>query len=204
MTQRTPDFLYQGPFTVAEGTATAVGPTKMRRVDYARVVRKGGVQRKTALSGFALAGLRGALLDLGLAWRAELGVRLDLRPLSLEVRLGTSGSQQHNQRLTISSYETAASLAGLHVFDLAGVSIGVGLEAGLAWFAQRFNDPGTRARDGLGGFLAPLLLIEAPLARRFYLRLDAALLTYFLRSEEQAGVLTALSYRATGGLGVYF
>ncbi len=204
VTERNREFLRQGPFLVATGAVTTVTAAQLQRVDYARVVRKGSVARSRAFSGFVLGGVRGALLGLGTAARAELGGRLDLRPLSLELRLGLGGSQQQNQVLAISTYEVSAAVAGLHAFDLNRVTISLGIELGLSWFGQRFSAPETRARNTLAGFLAPVVQLEIPLRRRLYLRADGALLTYFLQTATSSALTPSLSYRAVAGLGVYY
>jgi hypothetical protein len=177
----------------------------MRRVEYARVVRKGAVARSVAWSALAAGGVRGQLMSLGTAWRTDVGARLDLRPLSLELRLGLGGARHINDRLTIRSWETAASLAGLHIFDLRGLSIGLGLEAGLAWIGQRFSDGHSLGRDSLAGFFAPIAQLEIPIVRRLYARADGAFMTYLLHEQAAAGDVTAaLSFRVSAGLGVYF
>lgn len=204
VTQRNREFLRQGLFVVPAGGAVTVTAAALRQVDYARVVRKGAVERTRALSGFALGGVRGELLRLGTAARVDFGGRVDLRSLSLELRLGLAGSQQRNQLITIDSYEVTAAVAGLHVFDLRPLSIGLGLELGLAWLGQRFSAAATADRNSLAGFLAPVLQVEIPVHRRLYLRLDGALLTYFLRTATSAAVTPELSYRAMGGLGVFY
>jgi hypothetical protein len=202
--QRNTEFLRQGTFVVVAGADTAVAVEALRRVEYARVVRKGAVKATRAWSLFALGGVRGELLDLGPAWRTELGARLDLRPVSLELRLGLSGSNQVNERIAIHTWETAASLAGVHVFDLGAVSLGVGVEGGLAWLGQRFSDAETKPRDALAGLLGPLVELEVPLRRRLYARVDGAFLTYLATDQASAGVAPLLSYRFTVGAGAYF
>ncbi len=204
VTQRNREFLRQGLFAVPAGGAATVSVADLRAIDYARVVRKGTVERTRALGLFVVGGVRGALLELGTAGYATLGGRLDLRSLSLELRLGLGIAQQRNPLLTISSYEATAAVAGLHVFDLHPLSIGLGLELGLAWLGQRFSAAGTRDRNSLAGFIAPVLQLDIPLRRRLYLRLEGALLTYFLRTASAAAVAPELSYRALGGLGAYF
>jgi hypothetical protein len=204
VTQRHPEFLRQGLFTVASGGETVIAPEGMRRVEYARVVRKGGVRPTHAWSAFAAGGVRGQLLGLGLAGAGDVGARLDLRSVSLELRLGLAGSRHDNERLDIRSYETTLSLAGLHVFDVGLLALGVGLEAGAVWFAQRFVGPQTSARNATGGLMAPLIEVELPIRRRFYARLDGAFDIYFLPAQATPGIDTLLSYRFTAGAGAYF
>ncbi|MEP6654215.1 MAG: caspase family protein [Myxococcales bacterium] len=202
--ERNREFLRQESFLVAPGSVTAVESARMRRVDYARVVRKGTVDRTRALSVVATGGVRGPLEGLGTAWGGGVGVRLDLPNASLELQLGFASSVRDNDWLRITSRETAASLAALHVFDLGGLSLGAGLGGGLAWFAQRFDSPGTAPRDGLAAFLGPLAQIEVPLARRWYARVDGAFLTYLMDVGESGDARTLSTCRAGAGLGAYF
>jgi hypothetical protein len=204
VTQRNREFLRQGSFVVASGASVAVAPESMHRVEYARVVRKGGAAPTHAWSLFVAGGVRGELLGLGTAGHADVGARVDLRSVSLELRIGFSGSERDNERLAIKSYETSLSLAGLHVFDVGALSLGIGLEGGPAWMAQRFVGPATAPRDGLAGFIAPIMQLELPIRRRFYARLDGAFDVYFMAPQSRPGIDTSLSYRVTLGGGVYF
>jgi hypothetical protein len=188
---------------VTAGTVTTVDPPRMERIEYARVVRKGGVARRSSLSAVALAGARGPLFDLGASARLDLGVRLDLQPISLELRLGGGEARQRNDHQTIRTFETVLSLAVVHVFDLPYVSVGFGIEIGAAWLAQRFDAPGTAARNTLAGILAPELEVEIPVHRRLVLRLDASAPTYFVRRASDHGdVVSRLCYRLLGGFEV--
>jgi caspase domain-containing protein len=204
VSERTPQYLRQGTFVVAARGTTAVRLEEMRRVDYARVVRKGATELTRSWSAFALVGVRGDLLDLGSAAGARLGARLDLRPLSLELSLGANRADRANSRLDIVSYETALSVTGLHVFDMPRWSLGLGLEVGGAWLAQRFSDPGTRDRDAFAGLIAPVLQVEVPIGRRVYARAEGAFLTYLLLTERASGASTLTSYRMGAGAGVYY
>jgi hypothetical protein len=203
--ERRRDFLRQDLFTVATGATTAVDSSHMHRVEYARVVRKGAVDRTRAFSVLALGGVRGALEGLGTAWRGGVGARLDLPSLSLELQLGFAASQRDNDWLRITSRETAASLAALHVFDLGRLSLGAGLDVGLAWFAQRFDSPNTMGRDSVAGFLGPVAQLEVPLVQRWYARIDGAFVTYLINAGDATAGVSALStYRASAGVGAYF
>jgi hypothetical protein len=207
VTLRAPDHLLQASVPVAAGGVTRVATERMRRIDYANVVRKGGAQRQSVWSAFVAAGARGALADLGPAWLGDLGLRLDLSSFSIEARLGAGRSQRHNERLAITTEEVSSSLAALRAADLRVLTLALGVEAGAAWLRQRFDDGLTPGRRTAGLFLAPLAVLEARLLGRTYLRLDGGVRTYFLRvgKSEEAGDRRALvTFRVTGGLGVYF
>jgi hypothetical protein len=204
--ERRPDFLRQEMFLVAAAGDTAVDAERMRRVEYARVVRKGPSDGPGhAVSAFVTGAVRGEVQGLGTAWRTGLGARLDLRSLSLELHLVLGGSEHRNEWQTIRSTETGAAVAGLHVFDLGPLSLGLGLEGGLALFFQRFDAVNTGARRLVAPFFGPVAELEVPVRRRFYLRAEAAFMTYFAETEARPGRLSALStFRLGGGAGMFF
>jgi hypothetical protein len=204
VSERRRDFLRQDQFLVTAGATVTIEPEQMQRVEYARAVRKGTVERSHALSVVALGGVRGELLELGTAWRSALGLRLDLTAVSLELLASFGQSLQHNDWLGIRSTETALSAAGVHVFDLGGLSAGLGVDAGLAWFAQRFTGTGSTPRNATAGFVGPCAQLEVPFGSRFYARGDAALVSYLLQAarDDDLGVFT--SYRVSLGAGAYF
>jgi hypothetical protein len=207
VTLRAPDHLMQATVPVTAGETTRITAERMRRIDYARVVRKGGAARQAAWSAFAVAGARGPIAELGPSWLGDVGARLDLSSFSIEARLGAGRSRRHNERLVIDTQEVAASLAGLRALDLRVLTLALGVEAGGAWLRQRFGDGLTPGRQTTGMFLAPLAVIEVRLLGRGYLRLDGAVRTYLLKvaggaqTEERRAVV---ALRATAGLGVYF
>ena len=204
VTRREPDHLEQGRFDVAVHATTMVAPEAMARLEYARVVRKGGTVRKVAGSLFADGGVRGEIFGLGTAWRTEVGGRVDLRQVSLALRVAFSQSTRDNERLDITTREVDLAVDGLRAFDLGPLTLDVGLEAGAAFFAQAFHDPATPDRSSTGPFVGALGQLELPLPHRFYARLELAGLFYFLRTGDSSAMSSAATYRAGIGLGVAF
>jgi hypothetical protein len=204
VTRREPDHLEQGRFDVAVHGTTLVAPEAMARLEYARVVRKGGTVRKVAGSLFADGGVRGELFGLGTAWRTEVGGRVDLRQVSLALRVAFSQSARDNGRLDITTREIDFAVDGLRAFDLGPLTLDVGLEAGAAVFAQAFHDPATPDRASVGPFVGALGQLELPLPHRFYARLEVAGLFYFLHTGDASGTSSAATYRLGLGLGVAF
>jgi hypothetical protein len=207
VTFRGKDHLRQGKIAVGAGGTTVLRASALRRVDYARVVRKGGTERRRAASIMIQGGARGGLLDLGAAWRGDLVTRVDFAPLSLELRIGAGFSAQSNQRLNIDTRELATSVAALRAFDLGPLTLSLGFEAGVGWISQAFHDPQTPDRDGTAIDLGPVVQLEIPLGGRYYLRADVAALTYFLRTGNKSADVhweTPVTYRALFGVGIYF
>ena len=204
VTSRGSDWLSQLAVTLPAAGQTVVDPARMERIEYARVVRKGNVDRRSVLSLVVLAGARGQLLDLGTTGRVDVGARLDFRPVSVELRVGAGAANHHNDRLAVRTIETTSSFAAVHVFDLPHVSFGFGIEVGVAWLAQRFDSPDTAGRDSLAGILAPVVQIELPIQRRVVVRLDGAAPTYLLREAAMhaAPISGQLSFRLLAGVGI--
>lgn len=168
------------------------------------MVRKGGTIRKVAGSLFADGGVRGEIFGLGTAWRTEVGGRVDLRQVSLALRVAFAQSARDNGRLDITTNEVDLAVDGLRAFDLGPLTLDVGLEAGAAFFAQAFHDPTTPDRSSTGPFVGALGQLELPLPHRFYARLEVAGLFYFLHTGDVSGMSSAATYRAGIGLGVAF
>lgn len=202
VTRREPDHLLQGRADVAEGRTTGVTGTRMTRIEHARVVRKGGTDLESALGVFAVGGIRSAILGLGTAARGEAGVRLDLAVLSLEARLGIGSSTTHSDRLRIDTRELAVSLAALRAFDLGPITWSAGVEAGGLRIDQSFHEEQTPDRTALAWSVGPLTTVQVPIAGPLDLRIEGALLTWFLPGEREAA--TPVSARAAAGIGASF
>jgi hypothetical protein len=208
VTRHETDHLEQGRFDVRPQQLTQVMPELMARLDYARVVRKGGTLRHISGSLFAATGLRGSLLGLGEAWQTSIGGRLDLHQFSLELRLGFAQSDLDNMRLDILTREISGAVDAIRAFDLGPLTLNVGLEVGVAGLWQALHDPTQVERRSFGPFVGAVGQLELPLWRRLFVRLELAGLFYFLQvpgtSSGSTMTSTEPTYRVSGGLGVYF
>jgi hypothetical protein len=202
VTRHETDHLEQGRFDVRAREQTSVEPQLMARLDYARVVRKGGTERHATGSLFAAAGLRGSILGLGPAWHTLVGARLDLKQFSLEARLAFAQSDVDNGRLDITTREISVALAALRAFDLGPLTLDVGLEGGGGWILQALHDAGQLDRKSFAPLVGAVGQFEIPLWRRLYARIEVAGDFYFLRTG--GAVTTQPTFRVDGGLGVYF
>ena len=206
VTRHETDHLEQGRFEVRARERTDVMPALMARLDYARVVRKGGTERHATGSLFAAVGTRGSLLGLGPSWQTLVGGRVDLKQVSLELRAGFGQSDLDNGRLDITTREITAAVDALRAFDLGPLTLDIGLELGGSWLHQALHDPQQQDRSAFGPFVGAVGQFEIPLWRRLYLRVEVAGLFYFLRAADVSGGLTSTqaTFRADGGLGIYF
>jgi len=206
VSRRSSDHLLQGTFDVKRGVTTSVETSDMTRVEYARVVRKGGTRETRAYSAYTVGGVRGSLLGIGMGWNVGMGGRLDLSALSIELRVQGVYASKDGNRITIDTHELGSSVVGLRAFDLGRVTLGAGIELGGFWLAQKFRDAQSPDRDTVGAVLGPIGVAEIPLGR-WYARAEFAALTYILRTgndPQMTDVDTPLTFRAALGAGAYF
>ena len=168
VTERNREFLRQGPFLVATGVVTTVTAAQLQRVDYARVVRKGSVERRRAFSGFVLGGVRGALLGLGLGVTGDHG--------KVQTTAGDITSLQFALALdaTLGLHREAFALEAL-----LGLSLGV---------ARMRGEPTEDDVSG-GTLVAPLLI--ARLGGRTFVSLGRRL---FLTAALELGVVLVTAH----------
>ncbi|HVO32113.1 MAG TPA: hypothetical protein VMV18_15330, partial [bacterium] len=190
VSRRERDYLLEGTFSVAPKGSTTVETRGMREVAYAQVVRKGGTATNHSWSAYVMGTARSAQLDAGPAAGAEVGVRLDLRPLTLQVGLAElrgSTSQISRPGLEyIDSREYAATITALRVFDVDRWSFGVGAAAGGAQLTRSYDrshwlppPPGTNPgppffdNNSLGVYAGPAAAAELRVWRALHVRAEA-------------------------------
>jgi hypothetical protein len=184
---RAPDALLEGAFDVAAGAALTLDESRLERIAYARLVRKGGGTTSAAASVEVEARLRSALVDAGSCPGAAVGVAVALHSLTLTPRLGwcRSGFANPGIQATVDQYDVELSAA--HVRDLGMVSIELGLTVGGSLLVQRFRTQGVAPRRTTAALqLSPTLGIARDLGERSYLFLLGSASTYLLRSESSA------------------
>lgn len=187
-----------------------VDPSRLERVQYARLVRKGTHERhKSQAVELGLLG-RPVLSDApGTCFGAAVGYRLELQSMSVRGRFDYCGSSWKNDALSGVRREFSLSLDVAHFWDLRHASPFVGAGIGWSVVQQRFQTeavaPSRLASSPLG-FL--LLGATVPLRGRFYVGGEARLEGALVRSKEDAfaeerlRLLAAL--RGTGFAGVAF
>lgn len=188
------DHLLEGEVDVENGQTVAVSASRLRRVDYAQAVRKGGTERKLAISLQALGGMRAPILDLGNAVGGRIGLRLDFPILAVEGRF------RFLDRLEIDTDEFALTALVTHSFDWGPLTLGGGIEGGGIRIQQSFRPDLATPRTSYGLLVGPVAFVEWVLGGGFGLRVEGALDTYILEVEE--GTQTPLVPRVMAGLGV--
>jgi len=206
--KRAPDLLLEGPLTVRAGARSDVDEGGLRRVAYARLVRKGAGRRRLShgpLLGYALHGPVAA--GLGPLSQLEASYPLALRHVTLAPRVAFGWTSADNDRLTLEHRELTLSLAGHYVLDVGPVGLLVGLVGGYSLALQRFSSAGqapdrTSHLFSFGGEAG----LEWPIRWGLYLQLRGALLTYVFRGMDDAlgqsgSTTTALTYGIGAGIG---
>lgn len=193
--------LLEGDVRVVDRQTTAVDRDKLRRIDYAQAVRKGGTERRHSFALQALRVFRTSILDLGSADGVGAGLRIDYPVLSLEARILHFRSQAENFRLAIETEETAILGLFTHSFDAGAFTFGVGLESGFVFFGQRTHPPLIEQRGGSGFVVGPVTSAEWLPWGPIGIRLELALDTFLVRTEAE-GFQTPVALRAGLGLGL--
>ncbi|MBI2566806.1 MAG: caspase family protein [Candidatus Schekmanbacteria bacterium] len=170
-------------YGVALNSRAAVALEKLpfREVTYARLLRKGGGERRAVHGFYALAAGRGETLDReGPTAHAVLGYSLDLPWLTWGGRFryadrkstlaGASLEQRHT--------ELAFGLTAQRYVDLNRISLALGLSAEAVRHEQRFSGPGRApARAAWGSAFGGLLGVELQLAPRLVARVELGPMT---------------------------
>ena len=148
---RNSDYVLEGAAEVRDGAVATVSTEKMRRSDYARLVRKGGqVDRGYSVvvglgAHTAPFGLQGeqtgptepSWADRTLGPTLALALRRDSRHLTLEGRLGYESNDARNvSQVALDTRMFAASLVGLAALDLGPLTLNAGAEIGLLVMRQ--------------------------------------------------------------------
>jgi hypothetical protein len=202
-------FLLEGTVSLGESERSRVEVGRLKRVEYARLSRKGGEQNRRAHS-----------LELGTSIHSQAdgadapcigaagGYMLDAPHLSLSLRLAGCRSTLHNTFVRVRNREYEISAGALHPWDLPLLTISAGIGAGIALVSQQFATEG-RAPQRLVSqpFLQLILLLTAELTQRLFVRLDGRAETHFVKLQERAGaepqVVAPFVARGALLLGVY-
>ena len=200
------DVLLEGTVAVAPGSTATVDESKLERTAYARLVRKGEGSRDSVLSLEAEARVRTSLVsDAGLCPGVAVGLAIALRPITLVPRVAWCRTGYTNGGLQATTDQLDIELQGSHVWDLAPVSIEVGLTIGAALLNQSFTTSGTAPpRTTAALQLTPAVSVSRDLGARTYIYLTVAGATYLFKNEATATETTSFgpSFAVRVALGV--
>jgi hypothetical protein len=132
--------LREGLVTVPPGAERAVREDELQRVAYAQLVRKGGSDMRWVHGPRAALMMRGPLVD-GESWclGGLAGWGLDLPGVTLGARLTACQSRFTNDLVGARTSELGLAIRASRAWDLAPVTLDVGVLAGVAYLDQRFD-----------------------------------------------------------------
>jgi Caspase domain len=152
---RTGDHLREGVVEVSAGGETALDPAELTRVDYGRLVRKGGSERRLARALELGATLQSALPNAETPCAGgALALRADLPRFSLTPTLRYCRAGFDNAALRAHVHELGAELRVSHAWDLRWLTVELGASLGASLFVQDFETRGlapTRRSAALRG-----------------------------------------------------
>ena len=204
---RGPDVLYEGPVAAAVGGTTTVAVADLKRIEYAKLVRK-GQSRAAVAQALELGGRLRSVLPNGDRACAGVyfGYGLDFEQFGGRVRLSacTSGFANPSLRATTNAYDLDARVH--RAWDLDRWSFELGLGGGASLFRQHFA---VRGEAPVRNSLVPFLLLGATasleLQSGLYASLDASAETHFLRVQrEEVEHSVSFAVRMSAGIGKRF
>jgi hypothetical protein len=183
---RTRDGLLEGTLTVAKGEIRRVAELPLERIEYARLVRKGGYEAPPLAHG-AEAGyrVRPALESNGSLCEGAYGAyTLDTERVTFMTRVGFCVGGYANGWVEATSYDFDIELRLHRAFDLPWFTVEVGTGAGGSWLGQRFESRAlTPNRDALAGHLDAALAFVRDIDGPNHLRIEAAAMLYLFKRE---------------------
>ena len=196
---RARDYLLEGTLTIAAGASHLVEAHQLERVQYARLVRKGGSDQPaiSAFGGYQAATpfwSGGTPCHGGFA-----GSAVALSRLTFDLALGACRSVDPRQFLRATA-DLLDAWAGLWMeWDVGAATLGVGATGGLAVVHQQFATPGQApARWSGGARFGAAGRITVALGRRSFVLAMLSAETLVLRRDREHGPGSALAASAGG------
>jgi hypothetical protein len=199
---RAADHLLEGTVTVASDTRTTLDERAFTRVDYARLVRKGGGSRERAHRAELGYTIRSSLWsDAGPCQGIAGGWAVDLPMYSVGVRGVACHGTAVNPFLEATHDQLAAELRATHAWDLRRVTVAVGPIAGAAVLSQRFTGSGNApARTSLAGVVGLTAAATIDVAERLYVTGELDGVTTFFRERAMDDTAMRAAFSVRGNL----
>ena len=182
---RASDHLLEGEIALRPGGTVDVGDEHLRRIEYARLVRKGGGSgsvRGTEMGYSFHTALQNAA---SLCHGGFFGYPIVFPSLALIPHIDACAAQFRNEYIDASIKELGASLAVAYTHDLPIFSVRIGASAGPRVLRQDFTtNRNAPSRTTFGGQLGLEVGASADLGAGFYVLLEEALRAYFSNSRE--------------------
>jgi uncharacterized caspase-like protein len=201
-------YLLEGTATVSAGMSTHVVSAELNRIEYARLVRKGGAA-ETLVHGLELGARAHTTLPNAEhpCFGGVLGYRLDLQHAVLGLRSGYCQSRFANRALDARVHELDLGLRVGHAWDLSVLTLELGAGAAATLFIQTFAAQGNApTRRTLAGNASAYLALLYELRAGFYLALDVEAQVYVLGllEERQDALRAAFAARSALLAGKHF
>jgi hypothetical protein len=205
---RAADHLLEGEVALAPGETVDVTDDRLHRIEYARLVRKGGPAKSAhgPLAGYAFhtalrnaeSGCHGAFLAYPVAFSA----------IALVPRIDGCAASFANSYLDASIGELAASVEATYGYDLPIVSLHAGLSAGAMLLHQRFTSNGDAPpRTSVGAQIGLHAGATVDVTSGFYVFVQEAMKTYWFEVQNETGQATvqpSLAFQQSVGVGKYW
>lgn len=207
---RARDHILEGTLAVRDGETRRVDETELERVEYARLVRKGGSDVRSANGALTGYSLRGGLSNgRALCQGIFAGYAYALPTLTLTGRADFCSGSFETSSLQATARDLGGELRVSHAWDLPFVTLDLGFSVGASWLHQDFETTGSApARDSVAfrGAIGPALFFE--LVRGIYLNTEFGAETYVFRLRDSAtretGLTPSVTYRARAGIGKHW
>ena len=205
---RARDHLLEGSIRVGPSEVHTVNERSLRRIEYARLARKGGTERALAHGPQAAYQIASGLWpDSGPCHGARLGYAIDHRWLTVVPRIGFCRGAARSAVLPTTQDVFDLDVTVVHAFDLPIVTLGIGLAGGPTLLRQSFQT-NRRAPANLtvGGHLDAVFAVSWDLPRGVYLQTDVSAQAHMFRARDRGvvGLRFAPVVRGTFGVGKRF
>ena len=198
------DHLLEGTLTLAAGEVHVVKDVELRRLEYARLVRKGGTRLRLVQGPQAGYRLRtGITSGSSLCQGFFAGWNLELKHLSVAPRVAYCRSSLENATLRSDVDAFDAELGLAHAIDLPYVTLEFGVAAGAALLHQSFVTQGSSPARTSGAFqVSATAALSFDLPRGLYLFGIVAGETYFLNQVTRTGTSFGPAFAVASSLGL--
>jgi len=180
------DELLEGEIAAQPGATTAVDPARLRRLAYARLVRKGG--NPLARSAYALE-LEGrsrspVVVEKAFCSGTAAGTSIALREVTIQAHVGWCASSFRGSREVWTTANTFdLEFGATHAWDVAGFSLELGAIAGPTIIHKEYRSE-TRAvrppETGVALQFAPIAVVSRDIGRRTFLYATGAAPVYLI------------------------
>ena len=176
--------LLEGSLRVAAGASTTLDDASLERIEYARLVRKGGTSARAAHGPALGTWLRTPIIDgAGVCLGGIASYPIALRSFTVAPRVAACRGRFENDVLAAHTDALDLQVRLTHAWDFPWVTLDLGVAAGGELLREGFHDTRARAdaRTSAAGHLDVTAGAEVDIARGIYLGADVAAQSHFFR-----------------------